>query len=1153
VHMKLPTPKVVQHLVTPGYEQARGLPLHGETVSEFLDRVGWDVNRIPTICVIDGLPVLRSEWSVTRADTQQVWFVSRPHGGGSSGGGSKALQIGGIVAMIALAAAAPWAAGLLAPIIGISSTAGIAALTAGIALGGGMLISTVINMVAGGQNKEEQDDAAQVYSLQAASNSARPLGVIPVNYGRQKRLPDYGSQPWSEYIGNEQYMNLQLTIGVGKHEIEQILISDSLFWDDVTGVQPQFTDVQIEFCPPGTPITIFPTNVEQSTEVSGQELPGPNPAPDTWVGPFVANASGTDTYRLVFDVVLPGGLYRIQSDGTYLQWEVHITAEAREINDAGTPIGSWTVVLDTTIINRTKTPQRMSFPVEMASARYEVRMNRSDLPNGGVVVTGGEAGYTRPGDSDGSTSYTIQQYDGDEQLQNQINWLGLRAYIVGSSTFEHEYNIAIRLKADAQLSSQSSAQFGVIATRILPVWNGTTFVEEPTRNPLWAFYDAATNTLYGAKRPASKIDFQAVYAAALAADTRGDTFNYSFTEFVAVPEALDTILASARSKHCWIGDILSVVRDEWHEIPSMLLTDHHIVRGSLEIISIFNDETGVDCVIGEFLNETTWRPAEIQFPPNTISFTAENPSRVRIPGVTDPEHMLREVGFTWSQSQLRRTKVNLTTGHEGQMLKMLSSVAVQSHLPNTWGQSGEVVSLAVDGVTITTDKDLVFSGSSTNYVEFRDKRGRYFGPIICDSVGAQPTKLELDASDLALVETQQGMTIEQALDRMDGAEPPVFVLGVQSNLSRHCLLLQARPNGDTVDLVMVVDDEAVHDDDYGDVGDFPEPPPVLNPNVPFITSLTAVFSMAVAEATLQASWWPAPGAIGYIAQISYDDGLTWEGIYEGSAPGFSKTVTAAELKVRVQAYHTVKGPWSIATVDAPVVVVAPDVVPPSALIDGLEDYVMNILKDNEAVGNSIRQFITNTIAELDAQHWANQSELRRNLSVTYGNITAEYNEAITVAVGPEGALAEQLEELSVSIDGVEASVTTLTTVVGTIEGHLAASWGLTLDVNNYITGMYLLNDGTTSAFVINTDNFSIAKPGVLTPTTIFSIQTVDGVSTMALKGDFIADGVITARTIDVVSLSAVSADLGTVTVGKIESTDGKFLIDATNKRIVISD
>lgn len=1119
-------PKVVQHVVAPGYEQARGLPLVGETIQDFLVRVEWDF-KVPTICVCNGEPILRAEWAVMPADFGDITFVSRPHGGGASSGANKGVQVAGIVGMIALAAAAPWAAGLLAPVLGITSTAAISGLAAGIALGGGMLISTLVKLVAGGQNSTGIADATQVYSLQGATNSAKPLGVIPVNYGTQKIIPDYGSQPWSEYISNNQFLNTQLTIGVGKHRIDQILLEDTILWDSSTGINPIFntSDVQIEFCPPGTPITLFPTNIEQSVEVSGQELPGPT-SPGFYLGGFVANASGTQTYKLVADVAFSGGLYFVDANNNYSARTVNFTFWYRLINDAGTPISGW-VGNAFQYTDMTKTPVRLSFIMDPPPGRYEVRGNRDDLPNGASLVANIQPGSSSPG----AVSYTIQQNTGKVfTAQDQCNWIGLRAYIVGSANYEHEYNIAIRMMADEQLSSQAARSIGVICTRILPVWNGSALVDTPTKNPLWAFWDAATNTLYGAKRPITKVDFNAILLAAQAADARGDSFNYSFKDFVTVPEALDTILAPARSKHCWIGDILSLVRDEWRNIPTMLLTDNQIVRGTLEVTSIFNDETGVDAIIGEFLNENTWRPAEIQFPPNTMSFSASNPSRIRISGVTDPEQMLREVGFIWNQSQLRRTKVSLSTGHEGRILKLMSAINVQSHLPRSWGLSGEVVSLDVDGVTLTLNRDIstTLSGSDTNYVEFRDKRGRYFGPIICGNSGADHFKILLNASDLAIVEADQGMTIEQALDRMDGAEPPVFVLGQASNISRSCMLLQAKPNGDTVDLLLVVDSLDVHDGSFGDVGDFPEPPAILNPQVPVVTLLTAIFRVGTAEPILDASWWPAVGAIDYVAQVSYNGGSSWQGIYEGTNPGLSSLVNPVELILRVQAISTMKGPWTQVTVKSPTISLAPNSVSPVAMKLGLREYVMSLLKENDDVAANIRQIIAAAVAELDAHHYSNQQELRRNLVSVFGDASASFEELITVATGPGSAIATDITNLTATVGDLSSTVTINAAVVADISGHLAAAWGITLDVNHYVTGMQFLNDGTTSAVVFNTDNFSIAKPGILTPTTIFALQTVNGVTTMALRGNFIADGTVTTNALLANSVTASKIGAGEV-------------------------
>jgi len=54
-----------------------------------------------------------------------------------------------------------------------------------------------------------------------------------------------------------------------------------------------------------------------------------------------------------------------------------------------------------------------------------------------------------------------------------------------------------------------------------------------------------------------------------------------------------------------------------------------------------------------------------------------------------------------------------------------------------------------------------------------------------------------------------------------------------------------------------------------------------------------------------------------------------------------------------------------------------------------------------------------------------------------------------------------------------------------------------------------------------------------------------------LAGELIVDGSITANVLDVQDLSAITADMGTITAGVLQSTDQKFTINLTNKTISI--
>lgn len=66
---------------------------------------------------------------------------------------------------------------------------------------------------------------------------------------------------------------------------------------------------------------------------------------------------------------------------------------------------------------------------------------------------------------------------------------------------------------------------------------------------------------------------------------------------------------------------------------------------------------------------------------------------------------------------------------------------------------------------------------------------------------------------------------------------------------------------------------------------------------------------------------------------------------------------------------------------------------------------------------------------------------------------------------------------------------------------------------------------------------------------------IDGgqIKTQSITADQMAVGSVTAQSISVTSLAAISANLGTITAGLLQSSDGKMVIDLTNRRILIQD
>jgi hypothetical protein len=320
----------VRHLIMPGLEVARATPRRRETVTAFLRRTGWatrDRNYgwqfrkgLPTILEINGEAVLRKDWRRRRLGAHaDVRFVSYPLGGGNGG----AKQVIGLVALIAVSAFALWAGPALFG-AGLAGTLG----TAAIGIGGTLLVNALVGPKAGATNAPAATQD-QIYTAAAQGNVARLGQPLPVWYGRLKRFPDFAATPWGEFVGNDQYLNVLLSVSMGSVSYEALFLDDTVFWDQVNGISAAFPGAQLAFYEPGQAVTLFPTNVASSTEVSGQQLPdgsgtaGGAFVPATartsgeFIGPFAANPPGTLAQSLAIDFVMPSGCitFNQQSDG----------------------------------------------------------------------------------------------------------------------------------------------------------------------------------------------------------------------------------------------------------------------------------------------------------------------------------------------------------------------------------------------------------------------------------------------------------------------------------------------------------------------------------------------------------------------------------------------------------------------------------------------------------------------------------------------------------------------------------------------------------------------------------------------------------------------------------------------------------------------
>jgi hypothetical protein len=94
--------------------------------------------------------------------------------------------------------------------------------------------------------------------------------------------------------------------------------------------------------------------------------------------------------------------------------------------------------------------------------------------------------------------------------------------------------------------------------------------------------------------------------------------------------------------------------------------------------------------------------------------------------------------------------------------------------------------------------------------------------------------------------------------------------------------------------------------------------------------------------------------------------------------------------------------------------------------------------------------------------------LNKSLALAQSSITTTSN---TVS-----SLATQYDQIQASVGDLAAALKTEAEVRATADGDLYAQYTLKLDVNGYVAGFGVANDGKVSNFIIRTDTFSIVSP-----------------------------------------------------------------------------
>ena len=623
---------------------------------------------------IDGHAIEEKNWSRVRVKAgATLTFTPRLQNGNVI---RSVLSI--VVVVAALVFAGPLAGALgVAGVLGVSAATATALVSAGIILAGTMALNALFPVAAPAQSISDAAPSS-LNSIQGAQNQASPFGAIPVVLGRHRQSPFIAAKPYTEIVGDDQYLRMVFCWGYGPQ-----LIDTASFKIGETPLA-SFANYEIENrlgLPGDAPITLYPGSVDEvPLQIELQEPFDPLPAEAAWV----SQTTAVDTDWFSVDTSAPEGMYSINSEtGNADNWTVYVDVRWRV---AGTL--AWTTQFSAMVFSRSTGAARRGFAASVARAQYEVQVRKA----------------SRDANSD--------------KVKDKIVWTALRSgKNVSPILFPKPLALtAIRIKATDQLSGTINT-FNGITTSLVTTWVGL---------PAWAPNlasnvpaDLFRHVLQGPANarpvPDSQIDFQSLQDWNVYCVNQGFRYNKVITQKQSVYATLVEIAAAGRAVVTWIDGKWGVIWDQ----PAAPIVQHFTPRNSW---GFQGQRVYVQQPHGwrvSFINEDNGFTADerIVYDDGWDETSATLFEGIQFEGVTDPDAIWKHGRYRIADARLRPENVTLNVGWEHLVCTRGDRVRVTHDVLLVGLASGRVKSVV--GQVVSFDETVIIEGGKTYGFAFR--------------------------------------------------------------------------------------------------------------------------------------------------------------------------------------------------------------------------------------------------------------------------------------------------------------------------------------------------------------------------------------------------------------------------------------------------
>jgi sulfur carrier protein ThiS len=923
----------------------------GLSIAEILDAVAAEIS-LPLIVQVDGEPVPREWRARVRVKAGSV-VTFRPL---LMGDNPLRTILGLAVAIAALVVAGP-AAGLLG-LTGIGFTLGSAAISAGVLLAGTVALNALFPT-----RPQESITQRNLNSVSGAQNQSNPFGPIPVVLGKHRQSPFYAAKPYTEIVGDDQYLRLLFAFGYGPLNLTEHKIGETPLasFDDLE------TEVHEGYGGDAAP-TLYPGQVDE-VSLSVELTP---------LGEWFSRTTSAETDEFSLDFTMPEGIFVIADNGRPAPWSVTAAYRWRLVGS-----DDW---IETRTVGRwfSTSAARMGARVVLpARGQYEIQVRK---PTG---------------------------YGEHQDVKEKIVWTALRSLKnVSPVVFSKPLAlVSMRIRATEQLSGVVDTYNAVCESRV-KAFNGASWVDDTESQ--WPA-DLYRHVLQGAAnaRPRSdaEIDITNLEEWWVYCEANGFKFNQVRATVSSVWDTLCDIAAAGRAVPTFIDGKWGVIWDR----PTDPVVQHFTPRNSWGLTGERAYAQQPHGWRAKFINEENGYSDDERIVYDD-GYTKDNATLfegIEFPGVTDPELIWKHGRFHIAQSRLRPEKITISTGWEHLVCTRGDRVRVTHDVLLIGTASGRVKS--VNGQVISFDEAVTIEAGKTYAFSFRipgDARSILRAVHLFDPDTHAPlppgayTRLELNGD---LSDIERGTLWGYGETDQDSAVYRVYGIAHQKDL--------------IANLILVDDAPEISEADQGDIPAYtPNVSIPLDPLTVFIQGLSANFRQGVAEPVIDVVWQPVSGDLQtYLAEISYDartvgnDAALWRAVYEGGDNKFNAVVDRAELRLRVRAITAQRsGGFTAVDVDPPTIVIAPGAVDQDSLKLELQALFQRVKDSIPPELLTMKQDINQLASAFGDQITSIREALGRiNIGVgsRYGENKAAAELAMTSATTANSALAAILGEV----------------------------------------------------------------------------------------------------------------------------------------------